>query len=252
MIITSWGSQPAHSSHHTSAPSCRNTVLVHGPPPLPTPTSPHTVEKKKKRKKSSPGLVMFPLARAPSLRYKAIPQPPLPTAPTPHLAAGNSPSKWGCTVSLWVPLQVIYFDGGFFFLSLFFKGIPFSHKKKKCHVECWDWREALLLPLSAAPCPPRTNLPSSPKQKLTRGIQLVNLTFGTLPAVCSAGGEPRSLPPEEERVGKWVSEAIDYEPRTDIRETSGLHYAPWWDTGPCSSQQAVTGRTMYRHMLHGL
>lgn len=97
VIITSWGSQPAHSSHHTSAPSCRNTVLVHGPPPLPTSTSPHTV---KKRKKSSPGWVMFPLARVPSLRYKAIPRPPLPTTPTAHLAAGNSPSKWGCTVSL--------------------------------------------------------------------------------------------------------------------------------------------------------
>lgn len=138
-----------------------------------------------------------------------------------------------------------------FFLSLF------SHKKVSCRM--LRLQGGLAAPSLCCSVPaahmdtPRPNLPSSPKQKLTRGIQLVNLTFGTLSAVCSAGGEPRSLPPEEERVGKGtVSEAIDYEPRTDIRGTSGLHYAPWWDTGPCSSQQAVTGRTMYRHMLHGL
>lgn len=167
---------------------------------------------------------MFPLAQTPSLRYKV-----LQLAPTPHprpTYPSSACRKWGWTVSLWVPLQVIYFNGeflSFIFLPFFFHGNP-RFPQKKCHVQSSDCKGG-----GGRGSPTHTphyssDLPSSPKQKLLRGIQLVHLTFGTLPAACSAAAEPSSLLAEDERVRKGtVSEAIDYEPQTDIRETSGLH-----------------------------
>lgn len=176
---------------------------------------------------------MFPLAQAPSLRHKAIPHSPS-NHPNPPSGCRKQSQEMGMhcnTLSATLLLRYLryLFWWVLFFLFLFFQGNPlFPQKKVSCRM--LRVQGGLAAPSLCCSMPPahmdtlRPNLPSTPKQKLTRGFQLVNLTFGTLPAVCSAGGELRSLPPEEERVGKGkVSEAIDYEPRTHIRETSGLH-----------------------------
>lgn len=84
----------------------------------------------------------------------------------------------------------------FFSLPFFSRESPFPIKKVLCRML------SLQGGLVATPLwcyipthprgQPRPNVPSSPKQKFTGGIQLVNLTFGTLPAVRSTGREPQS------------------------------------------------------------
>lgn len=197
---------------------------------------------------------MFPLARAASLRYKVLllSLPP-PHPPNPRLAAGNGDAlcHFECHFRLFILMENFFFPLPF---CLFFSWeSPFSPKKvssRKLWLKQGVGGAAQRLPQHKH-TPQFPDLSSPPKQKLTRGIQLVNLTFGTLPAASSQAGELRSLLAEEERVKqRTVSEPIDYEPQTDIRETSGLHYALCRDAGPCSSQQAEKGCTMY--MRHGL